>query len=87
MSNRQCIGKKWRRLLGLSFILEEPSCHPAVSSQWPSAVSCLMIIKCLVGSSFDFSNAGGQIDIPAFVIKKLQKTHDKILLSAAPLSP
>lgn len=77
---------KWRRLLGWSFVPEEPSCQSAVSSQWPSAVSCL-VIKCSVGSSSDFSNAGGQRDIPASAIRKLQNTHYKILLSAGPLSP
>lgn len=56
VSTCQCVGKKWRRLLGLSFMPEEPSCHPVISSQWPSAVSC----RCLVGSSLDFSDAGGQ---------------------------
>lgn len=76
-----CIGKNCRRLLGLSFIPEKLSCHPAVSSQWP------WTIKCVVGSSLDFSNAGRQTSIPTSVIKKVWKTHYKILLSAAPLSP
>lgn len=77
----QYIGKKWRRLLGLSFIPEKLSCHPAVSSQWPST------IKCVVGSSLDFSDVERQTGILTSVVKKLWKTHYKILLSAAPLSP
>lgn len=46
-----------------------------------------LVIKCSVGSSLDFSDAEGQRDIPASAIRKLQKTHYRILLSAGPLSP
>lgn len=65
-----------KKTIGLKFYARITIQSPAVSSQWPCTVSCLMI-KCLVGSSLDFSNAGRQTDFPASVIKRLQKTHYK----------